>query len=185
MEGFDDVIALQDVDISANGVAYGTGIWWYIRYGIPTLSSGSVTFEVSGCVEESFYYKGVLLTMWSESDGYDYNTVPYIFELRRYGYVAGRDDVTDALKIKMKVNDTWAETDYAALSWDPQQTYTFDVTWGDSIVRVYRDSVLYLTLAYPGEFVPNDHVIQIGSQPFRSRPAPAGLWVSGVRIRAF
>lgn len=160
----------------------------FIRYSIPTTSSGYVEFSASGFIPGEIYggseFKAVLLTMWSGNDGYSYESAPFIFELRKYGYIEGRPDASDSLIFKIKSNGVWEAGAFHVLSWSSSKTYRFRIEWSGGQAQAFRDEILVATGTYYGEFAPGNHQVQIGAQPLKQKESPHNLLISDVVIGA-
>ncbi|MBD3307552.1 cellulase family glycosylhydrolase [candidate division KSB3 bacterium] len=158
----------------------------YIGYKIPTTPRGFIEFTASGFVQGELHggteYKGVLVTMWDGGAGYSYETAPYIFEMRKYGYIEGRPDASDTLWFKIKSNGHWTENHYNVLGWDSTKRYRFRMEWGGGHTKVMRDGQMVAEGIYQAEFAPPDHRIQIGANPLRGRKTVHNLLVSDVVI---
>ncbi len=158
----------------------------FLRYRLTTLPYGFVEFSAKGFVHDELHggteYKGVLVTMWDDNAGYSYETAPFIFEMRKYGYIEGRPDASNALWFKIKSNGEWSENHKKPFSWDRQTLYRFRMEWGGGQARVYRDGVLLNTGVYRAEFAPTAHCIQIGANPLRGRTTAHNLLIADVVI---
>jgi hypothetical protein len=158
----------------------------FIRYSIPTTPSGYIEFNAQGFIPGELHggteYKAVLSTMWSGSEGYSYENSAYIFELRKYGYIQGRPDASDAFFFKIKSQGVWEEGHFHVLSWDAGATYRIRIEWGNGQTRAFRDGALVATGSYHGQFAPSNHQIQIGAQPLRQRVSPHNLLISDVVV---
>ena len=158
----------------------------YIGYKIPTTPQGFIEFSARGFIPAELHggteYKGVLLTMWDGGAGYSYENAPFIYELRKYGYIEGRPDASDTLWFKIKSNGQWTENHYNVLSWDRNKTYRFRVEWGEGRTRVLRNGQVVAEGIYRTDFDPPDHRIQIGANPLRDRKSPHDLLISDVVI---
>lgn len=159
----------------------------FIRYSIPTTPSGYVEFSARGFTQDEIHggseFKAVLVTMWSGRDGYDYENAPFIFELRKYGYIEGRPDASNSFALVIKSQGIMENrTPYSVLSWNPRTHYRFRIEWGNSQFRILRDGILVTTGNYRGEFAPADHQVQIGTHPIGRRESPHDLLISDVVI---
>ncbi len=162
------------------------GIDGFIRYAIPTTASGYIEFNASGFLQDELHggseFKAAVVTMWSGDDGYDYRTSGYIFEVRKFGYISGRPDASNAVTVRVKSNGIWEEGHFHVLSWDPGITYRIRVEWQAGQAAVLRDDVVVATSAYVDPFAPSNHQIQIGAQVYGSKKGPANLLISDVVI---
>jgi hypothetical protein len=167
-----------------DGVYTTESRWWYAHWEIPTTASGYIEFTAKGFQQDELYggteFKSVLVSMWSGEDGYDYANAPYIFEIRKYGFIKDRPDASNAFKAKIKSRGEWEESGYVTRDWDPEKEYHFRIEWGNSTVLVFRDGEHVLTGQYNGPFAPTKHQIQLGANP--RRYAPKGLVISNVII---
>jgi hypothetical protein len=120
--------------------------------------------------------------MWDGGAGYSYEHAPFIFELRKYGYIENRPDASDTLWFKIKSNGQWTENHYNVLSWDRNKTYRFRMEWGGGETKAVRDGQTIATGIYHAEFSPPDHRIQIGANPLRGRKTAHNLLISDVVI---
>lgn len=158
----------------------------FLSYTIPSAPRGFVEFNAQGFVHDELHggseYKGVLVTMWDEDAGYSYEAAPFIFELRKYGYIEGRRDASNTLWFKIKSNGEWTENHRTVLSWDPNRTYRFRLEWGGGTTRVLRDGQETATGTYRAEFAPPRHKIQIGANLFRGRKCPHNIVISDIVI---
>ena len=157
-----------------------------IKYSIPTTPRGYVEFNAQGFIPNELHggseFKAVLFTMWSGLDGYSYENAPFVFELRKYGFIEGRPDASDAFFFKIKSNGVWEEGHFHVLSWHSGFTYRIRIEWSGGQARAFRDGQLVATGPYYGEFAPSDHQVQIGAQPLRQKKSPHGLLISDVII---
>lgn len=158
----------------------GRGI---LRYKIPSTPRGFVEFKAQGFIPDELHggsdFKGVLLSMWDEKEGFDYEG-QFIFELRKYGHVEGRSDASNAFKFKIKSQGEWEESSYYRPPWDSNKIYHFRLEWGGGEARIYRDNELMTTGHYRPEFAPPQHLVQIGGTP-RKR-CPYNIVISDVVI---
>jgi len=158
----------------------------FIRYSIPTTSHGYVEFSAAGFVPNELHggeeFKAVIFTMWSENDGYIYESAPFIFELRKFGYIPGRPDASDSLSIRIKSHGIWDVGHYHVLSWDPNRAYRFRVEWGGGYASAQRDGQVVASGTYRAEFSPSNHQVQIGAQPLRRKESPYNLLIFDVVI---
>lgn len=158
----------------------------YVGYKIPATPRGFVEFSARGFIQDELHggteYKGVLLTMWDGIAGYSYENAPFIFEMRKYGFIENRPDASNTLWFKIKSNGQWTENHYHILFWDRDKTYRFRVEWGGGETRVMRDGQIVSTGTYHAEFAPPDHRIQIGANPLRARKTAHDLLISDVVI---
>lgn len=170
------------------GGAQLRGTEGYIRYSIPTTPHGYIEFSARGFQQNEIHggseFKGVLVTMWSGNDGYDYENAPFVFELRKYGFIEGRPDASNSMFFKIKSNGTWETSEYHVMSWNPSQTYRFRIEWGGGRAMVWRDGYLETSGTYSAEFHPSNHQIQIGANPLRAKESPANLLISNVVVGA-
>lgn len=177
--------AISDGTLTASGLQLSGGDG-FIRYSIPTTSYGYVEFSATGFVPNELHggeeFKAVLLTMWSGNDGYSYEDAPYIFELRKFGYIAGRPDATDCLQLRVKSNGVWEAGQFSVMSWSLNTPYRFRVEWGGGHTSVQRDGQMVASATYVPEFAPSSHQVQIGAQPLRSKESPYNLLISDVVI---
>ncbi len=175
-----DGTLIQGLGLQLSG---GSG---FIRYSIPTTSSGYVQFAASGFVQDELHdgseFKGMLLSMWSGTGGYSYENASFIFEVRKYGYIEGRADASNCLMFKIKSQGAWEQSPFHVLSWNSGVTYRIRIEWGGGQTSVYRDGQLVGTGGYTGTFAPADHHVQIGAQPLGSRESPHNLIISDVVI---
>lgn len=158
----------------------------FLGYTISTLPRGFLEFSAKGFVHDELHggteYKGVLVTMWDEHAGYSYETAPFIFEMRKYGYIEGRPDASNSLWFKINSNREWTENHKKPFPWDPNTWYRFRLEWGGGTARVFRNGELLNTGNYRAEFTPAAHSIQIGANPLRGRTTPHNLLISDVII---
>jgi hypothetical protein len=157
----------------------------FIRYKIPSTPRGFVEFNARGFIPEELHggseYKGILLSMWDEEEGYDYDG-QFIFELRKYGYIEGRRDATDSVWMKILSNGEWGEAPKKHFSWDSNKIYRFRLEWGGGEAKIYRDNELLNTGHYRPEFAPPQHLVQIGANPLRGRRCPHNIVISDVVV---
>lgn len=161
----------------------------FIRYSIPTTPRGFVEFSAAGFrsgenPHGESEFKAVFMTMWSASDGYSYENAPFIFEVRKYGYIEGRSDATNSVSMRIKSRGTWETGAYRILPWNANQQYRFRVEWGGGQATLLRDGQAVATCNYVPEFAPSSHHVQIGAQPLRRKEAPYNLLISDVVIGA-
>lgn len=175
------------------------GIYWHLRYHIPTTPRGFIEFTARGFQQDEYHpeaqyqesgeFKGYLLTMWDGAAGYDHDTAAFIYEIRKYGLIQGRPDASNSLIFTITSNRTFTDNFYFRLQWDPRKAYRFRVEWGGGVTRLYRDGTLVGTCDYHAEFRPSTHLVQIGAnlenpKPYRRKEAPEGLLISDVVIGA-
>jgi hypothetical protein len=175
---------IKDGNLTAEGLQLRGGEG-SISYKIPTTPRGFIEFSARGFVQDELHggseYKGVLVTMWDEAAGYNYDR-SFIFELRKYGYIEGRRDASNTLWFKIKSNGEWSENPRTGLSWDPNATYRFRLEWGGGQTRILRDGQETARGVYRAEFSPPVHRIQIGANMARGRKCPYDLLISDVVI---
>ncbi len=181
----------DDATLTAEGLQLhgGTG---YIQYIVPTTPAGYVEFNAKGFEQDELHggseFKSVIMTMWGGGD-YLYETMPYAYEFRKFGYIEGRPDASNALEVRMITEHDWSHGSRYIHGWDPSVPYRFRVEWGNGLTRVYRDGVEVASASYHGEFAPAQHVIQIGanrasSLPHRHKESPHNLLITDVEIGA-
>ena len=175
--------SINQGDFTAEGLQM-RGNDWYLKYEIPTTPQGFIEFSVRGFIENEGKeegldeYKGLLVTMWDDRPGQS----PFVFQLRKYGYIEGRPDATDAFKFKITSHGRTEESGYYRPSWDPNKLYRFRVEWGGGSTRILRDDQELLTGTYHGEFTPSNHSVQIGANSLFRKKTAHDLLISDVII---
>lgn len=176
---------IKDGNLTAAGLQFQGGNA-FLGYTISTLPRGYLEFSARGFAHDELHggteYKGVLVTMWDGQEGYDYDRDPFIFEMRKYGYIEGRPDASNSLWFKIKSNGEWTENHKKPFSWNSNTLYRFRLEWGGGETRVFRNGELLNTGSYKAEFAPSAHCIQIGANPLRGRTTPHNLLISDVII---
>ncbi len=181
-------------EFTAEGIQFNGG-WWSLRYSIPRTPRGYLEFNARRFVHNELHggseFKSLLVSMWDAGGGYDYDFSTYIYEFRKFGAIIGHP-AANAVDLRFKVDpNDWEDAGHRpVLSWDSHTTYRFRVEWGSGRTAVYRDGEEVLSATFHGEFAPNTHMIQIGSNvenPFRHRwkEAPHDLLISDVMIGTF
>ncbi len=180
----------NDATFTSGGLQLNGG-WGFIRYSIPTTTSGYVEFNAIGFTAGEYYggeeFKSLLVTMWSGDSGYDYSVSPYIFELRKSGYIP-EAHFADAVNIRAKVGSSWYDNhQWTQFGWDSSQTYNFRLEWSSGGAVAYRDGAVVATVTFDGDFAPSSHIVQIGANtenpmPGRWKEAPHDIIISDVVI---
>lgn len=185
-----------DGAFTAEGLQF-RGIYWHLRYSIPTTPNGYLEFTAKGFVQDEYHrdakyqehgeFKSYLVTMWSGVDGYDHDTASFIYEIRKYGLISGRPDASNSIVFTITSNRVFRDNFYFRLGWDRNTAYRFRVEWSNGETRLYRDGALIATCPYQAPFAPTDHQIQIGAnllnpKPNRRKEGPADLLISDVVI---
>ena len=181
---------ITDGTLTSDGIQFHGG-WWSLRYVIPRTPRGYIEFDASGFVQDESHggdFKGLLVSMWDAEGGYDYDFSRYIYELRKFGYLAGHP-ATNAMDLRFKVDrNRWEHGgNRPVLFWDRDRIYRFRVEWDIDRTTVFVDGGVILSVGFRGQFAPGTHIIQIGSNvenPFRHRwkEAPHDILISYVRI---
>lgn len=178
-------------EFTAEGIEFCDG-WWSLRYSIPRTPRGYLEFNARGFVHNELHggseFKSLLVSMWDAHGGFDYDFSRYIYEFRKFGAIIGHP-AANAVDLRFKVdpNDWDHAENRPVLSWDRNRTYRFRVEWDTNRMAIYRDGEEVLSAGFRGEFAPDNHMIQIGSNtenPFRHRwkEAPHDLLISDVVI---
>lgn len=185
-----------DGDFTDEGLQF-RGIFWHLRYSIPTTPNGYIEFTAKGFEHDEYHrdavyqdqgeFKSYLVTMWSGTDGYDHDTAQFIYEIRKYGLIQGRPDASNSIVFTITSNGVFRDNFYFRLGWDPNVAYRFRVEWSGGETRLYRDGILVGTCPYRADFSPTDHQVQIGAnllnpKPYRRKEAPGNLLISDVVI---
>lgn len=96
---------------------------------------------------------------------------------------------SDAMEIVWQIRPHYAEPDTARLAWDPNTTFHFREEWGpdgagNSVLRLYRDGILLITMSVPGSWNPVGHSVRIGASPRRdpTAGAPVGAVFSNLKV---
>jgi hypothetical protein len=177
---------------TANGLQF-KGFTWHLKYNVPTTPNGYIEFNARGFVPQERHhgnqnFKGYLITMWDDSRPFDHDTNPYIFQMFKYGYIAGRPDATDCFFFAVISQGQFSDSldhGYYVLDWNPKTTYRIRLELGSGQARVYRDNAYIGSVEYYGTFSPRSHAIQIGANlnnivPGRRKEGPRDLLISDV-----
>ena len=140
----------------------------YIRYEIPTLSSGYVQFDVTNLREPNPRSdKRMLMIMWDPTRG-DYTTNPYRVHLQK---MDRRTVDFDYLRLRWISRGQERNIGHDFTDWNPERVYQFRLEWGDfpgidtQWVRVLLDGVEILTRNYDLRYAPSTHWVELGCAP--------------------
>jgi hypothetical protein len=149
----------------------------FIRYIVPTITSGFVEWENVGLQRTNpardLY---TLFGMWDPSKG-AYRENPYRVHIRkldtqghnppylRLRWIAGGEEHNDG---------------YDFLDWIPSRVYRWRLEWGGHQARVYLDGQQVITTNYGPTYRPEDHWIEMGVEE-RAESIP-GVVYRNVRI---
>ena len=169
-------------------------IYWHV----PTITNGAAEFDVRGLnPDESragMEDKTELFHMYDytagDSDinyngGYRDNAFKHF--IRKIGALDTAK--SNAMEIVWQIRPNYVEPDTARLSWSSDATYHFREEWcpdgaGNTILKVYRDGTLLLTMSVAGAWNPAGHSVRIAASPRRSPDAgaPLGAVFSNVKV---
>lgn len=166
-----------------------SGTDWYLKYQIPTTTSGYLEFNAKGFRPREYHREfrselarstSVILAMWNDVPPYRNND--NLVEVRHMGLVPGREDATDSIKMVIEAQGKFVDDPiYTRFPVDRDATYRLRVEWGDGQLKFFRDGNLVRQRNYTRVFSPNPHVVYIGCPPSRG-PSPEGLLISDVNI---
>jgi hypothetical protein len=169
-------------------------IYWHVA----TITNGAAEFDVTGLYpNECRTGNEDKVELWHMYD--------YTFNNADLSYAPGyRDDPfkhfirktdcldtvkVDSMEIVWQISPNYTEPDTARLSWNPGTTYHFREEWtpdgaGNSVLKVYRDSVLLITTSIPGSWNPAGHSVRIAASPRRdpAAGAPLGAIFGNVKV---
>lgn len=186
-----------------SGGRFVTGGWQVtgkndtICWQVPTLTKGAVEFDVRGLQpgerRAGMEDKSELFHMYDHTFGSadtkysgGYRENPFKHFIRKIGAL---DAKVDAMEILWQIRPNFKEPDTKPLSWNPNMTYRFREEWGpdgvgNSVLKVYRDGKLLLTMSVPGAWRPAGHSVRIAASPRRdpAAGAPLGAIFSNVKV---
>lgn len=140
----------------------------YIRYQVPTITSGYAEFDVTNLREPNPHSdKRMLMIMWDPSRG-SYTTNPYRVHLQKLDR-----RTVDFGHVRLRWISAGQERNiyHDRTSWDPNHVYQFRMEWGKfpnidtQWIRVLLNGEEILTANYDNLYQPSPHFIELGGAP--------------------
>jgi len=153
----------------------------YIRYEVPTLSSGWVEFETTGLrqtnpSEDQF----MLFGMWDPSAG-DYRQNPFRVHLQK---LHPNPHNPPYLRVRWIANGEQHDEGSDFYAWEPSRRYQWRIEWGPSgganQAKVFLDGRQVITVNYNRTYAPAEHFIELGIA--ERGESVVGVRYSNVRI---
>jgi hypothetical protein len=169
-------------------------IYWHV----PTITSGAAEFDVrglnpndgrAGMEDKTELFHMYDYTFGNSDINYNggYRDNPFKHFVRKIGRLDAAK--ANAMEIVWQIQPNYVEPDTARLSWTSNTTYHFREEWGpdgegNTVLKVYRDCVLLLTMSVAGTWNPAGHSVRIAASPRRAADAgaPLGAIFSNVRV---
>jgi len=134
----------------------------FIRYEVPSLSSGYVEWENRGLTAQNKASLGYMLFgMWDPSRG-PYRENPYRVHLQKLDTQHNKPYI----RLRWIANGEEHNVGHNFLDWNPQKTYHWRVEWGPSgggnEVRVLLDGTAIITRRYDQSYRPKVHYVEFG-----------------------
>ncbi len=135
----------------------------FIRYVVPTISSGFVEWENQGLarsnpVRDQFSLFG----MWDPSRG-DYRENAFRVHIRKLDTNGHNPPY---VRLRWIANGEQHDRGYDFLDWNPSRTYQWRIEWGptggSNEVRVYLDGRVIIRQDYRRSYSPSIHYIELG-----------------------
>lgn len=140
----------------------------FIRYHVPTITSGYVDFDVTNLREPNPHSdKRMLMIMWDPSRG-GYTTNPYRVHLQK---LDRRTVDFGNLRLRWISRGQERNIYHDRTNWSPSQVYNFRMEWGNfpnidtQWIRVLLDGEEILTANYDFLYQPAPHYIELGGAP--------------------
>ncbi len=135
----------------------------YIRYEVPTLTSGWVEFETTGLRETNpSHDQFMLFGMWDPSAG-DYRANPYRVHLQK---LYPNPHNPPYLRVRWIANGEQHDEGSNFYAWEPSHRYRWRIEWGPSggaqQARVLLDGQQVVTVNYNRIYDPDVHYIELG-----------------------
>jgi hypothetical protein len=154
----------------------------FIRYAVPTITSGFVEWENTGLRTTNPAPDNVMLVgMYDGSpDAGPYRTNAFRMHLRKL------DDTLEPplLRLRWIANGEEHDTGANVEFWEPGRVYRWRVEWGPgalgNTVQVFLDDVPILFQQYTRDYAPKQHRIELGVE--ERRESIVGAIYSNVRI---
>lgn len=151
----------------------------YIRYEVPTLSSGWVEFETTGLrATNPSPDQFMLFGMWDPSAG-DYRANRFRVHLQK---LHPNPHNPPYLRLRWIANGEQHDEGSDFYAWDPGRRYQWRIEWGPSgganQAKVFLDGRQVITVNYNRTYAPAEHFIELGI-------AERGESVVGVRYSNF
>jgi hypothetical protein len=152
-----------------NGGAFVTGGWQvrsnadYIRYEVPSLSSGWVEFDTSGLLPENpDENQFMLFGMWDPSAG-SYRQNPFRVHLQK---LHPNPHNPPYLRVRWIAQGEEHDEGTNFVTWGPNRTYRWRIEWGPSgsaqQARVLLEGQVMITVKYSRSYSPDVHWIELG-----------------------
>ena len=135
----------------------------FIRYEVPSMTSGWVEFDTSGLRESnSSPNQFMLFGMWDPSRG-SYRTNPFRVHLQK---LHPNPHNPPYLRLRWIADGEQHDEGNNFLDWNPSRTYRWRIEWGPSgdghTAQVFLDGQLMITANYNREYRPNILFIELG-----------------------
>lgn len=153
----------------------------FIRYVVPTISSGFVEWENLGLSPFNPQFDlYTLFGMWDPSKG-DYRENPYRVHLRKLDTQGHNPPY---VRLRFISGGDQHDVGYDFLQWNPSQAYRWRIEWGPggggNEARVLLDGRVVIRTSYGPAYRPADHWIEMGVEE-RAESIP-GVIYRNVRI---
>lgn len=153
----------------------------FIRYEVPTITTGYVEFETTGLQTGAATDNTMLFGMWDASAAAGpYRTNAYRVHIQKL-------DATSPppfLRLRWIANGEQHDTGANIEIWDPGRVYRWRLEWGagplGNAVQVFLDDVPIILQQYTREYSPKTHWIELGIE--QRRQSVVGAVYSNVRI---
>ena len=134
----------------------------FIRYQVPTLSSGYVEWENRGLTPQNKASLGYMLFgMWDPSRG-PYRENPFRVHLQKLDTQHNKPYI----RLRWIADGEEHNVGHNFLDWNPQRTYLWRIEWGPSgggnEVQVLLDGTAIITRRYNQSYSPNVHYVEFG-----------------------
>jgi hypothetical protein len=134
----------------------------YIRYRIPTVSSGYVEFSTTGLlVFNPSPDQFMLFGMWDPTRG-DYRSNPFRVHIQKL------DQNHNAPYVRLRWISGGEQHDegHNFTNWNPSQVYRWRIQWGPAgagnVVDVFVDGTVLMTASYGPSYSPGTHWVELG-----------------------
>jgi hypothetical protein len=153
----------------------------YIRYEVPTLSSGWVEFETTGLrASNPSPDQFMLFGMWDPSAG-DYRENRFRVHLQK---LHPNPHNPPYLRVRWIANGEQHDEGSDFYTWDPSHRYQWRIEWGPSgganQAKVFLDGRQMITVNYNRTYAPAEHFIELGVA--ERGESVVGVRYSNVRI---
>jgi hypothetical protein len=151
-----------------SGGAFTAGGWEvrdkrnYIRYHVPTLSSGYVEWSNSGLRPSNpSLDQYMLFGMWDPNRG-DYRTNPFRVHIQKLD----QNHNSPYVRLRWISNGEQHDVGNNFLGWDPTRLYRWRIQWGPSgsgnQVDVFLDGARVMSTQYGPAYAPAQHLVELG-----------------------